>query len=76
MNAVLKRATNLSINADLLREAKALDINLSAEFEKHLTAVVRKDRGEQWLRDNREAIAAYQRMVEKHGIWNEGLREW
>lgn len=76
MNVVLKRPTNLSINADLLREAKALDINLSAEFEKHLTTVVRKVRGEQWLRDNREAIAAYQRMVEKHGIWNEGLREW
>jgi antitoxin CcdA len=76
MNAVPKRATNLSINAELLREAKELDINLSAEFEKHLSGVVRERRAEQWLRENQEAIAAYNRMVEKHGIWNEGVREW
>ncbi|MDZ4811535.1 MAG: type II toxin-antitoxin system CcdA family antitoxin [Pseudomonadota bacterium] len=76
MNAVPKRATNLSINADLLREAKELDINLSAEFEKHLSAVVGQHRAKQWRRDNREAIEAYTRFVEKHGIWNEGTREW
>jgi antitoxin CcdA len=76
MNAVLKRATNLSINANLLREAKALDINLSAEFEKHLTAVVRKVRGEQWLRDNQAAIAAYNQHIERDGLWSDGLRSF
>ena len=58
MNAILKRATNLSVNAELLREAKELDINLSAEFEKHLTAVVGQHRAELWRRDNRAAIEA------------------
>lgn len=76
MNPVPKRATNLSINAELLREAKALDINLSAEFEKHLAEVVRRHRALQWLRDNRGALDAYARMVEKYGVWNEGVREW
>lgn len=76
MSAVPKRATNLSVNAELLREAKELDINLSAEFEKHLNVVVRQHRAEQWRRDNREAIDAYTKFFEKHGIWNEGSRGW
>ncbi len=76
MSAVAKRATNLSINAELLREAKQLDINLSAEFEKHLNVVVRQLRAEQWRRDNREAIDAYTKFFEKYGIWNEGSRGW
>ena len=76
MNAGPKRATNLSINAELLREAKELDINLSAEFEKHLSEIVRQQRAEQWRRDNREAIDAYAKFFEKHGIWNEGSRGW
>jgi len=76
MNAVPKRATNLSINAELLREAKELDINLSAEFEKHLSEVVRQRRAEQWLHNNREAIEAYNRHIERDGLWSDGLRSF
>lgn len=74
MNAVLKKATNLSIRADLLAEAKLMNVNLSAEFEKALTEVVRKKREEHWLAENREAIAAYNRHIERDGLWSDGLR--
>jgi antitoxin CcdA len=74
MAAVPKKATNLSIRSDLLEQARSLDINLSAEFEKHLAEVIRKRRGEQWLRDNREAIEAYNRHIERDGLWSDGLR--
>ena len=37
---VTKKAANLSINADLLREAKALEINLSQAFEAYLAELV------------------------------------
>lgn len=74
MNAVLKKATNLSIRADLLAEAKLMNVNLSAEFEKALTEVVRRKREEQWLAENREAIAAYNRHIERDGLWSDGLR--
>jgi antitoxin CcdA len=47
---------------------------LSQEFEQHLTEVVRKHRAEQWLKDNREAIEAYNRHVERDGLWSDGLR--
>jgi antitoxin CcdA len=75
-NHVVKKATNVSIRSDLLADARALKINLSAEFEKHLADVVRKARGEQWKRDNREAIEAYNRHIAEHGLWNEEFRTW
>jgi len=76
MSSPAKKPTNLSIRTDLLEQARALDINLSSEFEKHLVEVIRRRRGEQWLKDNREAIEAYNRYVEKHGVWSDGLRSF
>ena len=76
MAAVPKKPTNLSIRGDLLEQARALDVNLSSELERRLVEVIRKRRGEQWLAENREAIEAYNRYVEKHGIWSDGLRTW
>jgi len=70
----LKKATNVSIRGDLLEAAKEMKINLSQEFERHLEAVVRKNRAERWLKDNREAIEAYNRHIERDGLWSDGLR--
>ncbi|GAB1408451.1 hypothetical protein MASR1M8_23700 [Thermomonas brevis] len=69
-----KRAANVSINEGLLRDAKALDINLSATLERALEQEVRARRREQWLEDNREAIAAYNARIERDGVWSDGLR--
>ena len=69
-----KRAANLSVNAELLDEAKALDINLSATLEKALEAEVRARMREQWLEENREAIAAYNARVREHGVFSAMFR--
>mgnify|MGYP001018252057 CR=1 FL=1 len=71
-----RKAANLSIRSDLLEEARALDINLSREFEKHLEQVVRERRAEQWKRDNREAIEAYNAFIKEHGVWSDEFRTW
>jgi antitoxin CcdA len=71
-----KRAANLSVNAELLDQAKALEINLSATFEQALEAEVRARRREQWLAENREAIAAYNAHIERDGIFSDGLRSF
>ena len=73
---VLKKPTNVTIRSDLLDAARALKINLSQEFEQHLGEVVRKHRAEQWLKDNHEAIEAYNRHIERHGLWNDEYRTW
>jgi antitoxin CcdA len=70
----LRKATNVSIRTDLLDAAREMKINLSREFEHHLEDVVRKSRAEQWLKDNREAIEAYNRHIERDGLWSDGLR--
>lgn len=72
----LKRPTNVTIRSDLLEAAREFKINLSQEFEQHLAEVVRKRRGEQWKRENREAIEAYNKHIEEHGLWNEEFRTW
>ncbi len=69
-----KKAANLSINADLLQKARELDINLSATLEQALAEVLRARQREQWLAENRNAIAAYNDHVDKHGAYSDGTR--
>ncbi len=73
-NPAPKRATNLSIRADLLAEAKALKINLSQALETHLAELIRARKREQWLGENREAIDAYNQRVEREGVFSDGWR--
>jgi antitoxin CcdA len=62
-----KKPANLSINADLLRQARELKINLSATLEARLEEIVRAERRRRWKEENREAIEAYNAYIEKHG---------
>jgi antitoxin CcdA len=74
MNAVPKKSCNLSINAELLREAKGLGINLSQTLEVQLEKLVREARAKAWAEENRDAIESQNRWIEKHGLWSDGLR--
>lgn len=71
-----KRAANLSVNAELLDQAKALEINLSATLERALEAEVRARKRELWLAENRDAIEAYNERIERDGIFSDGLRSF
>jgi len=71
-----KKATNLSINSDLLRQAKELNINLSQQVEGYLSELVRKAKEQKWLAENADAIAAYNERIEKDGVFSEGLRRF
>ena len=72
--SALKKPANVSVNADLLLKAKSLDINLSATLEAALAAEVKRRRAEQWLKDNKPSLDAYNKFVEKHGVFSDGLR--
>jgi len=71
-----KKATNLSINADLLRQAKELNINLSQTLELHLAELVREARRQQWLAENKIAIEGYNQRIESQGVFSDGLRQF
>lgn len=72
----VKRAANLSVNAELLDEAKALDINLSATLELALAEEVSARRRERWLAENRGAIAEYNARIERDGVFSDGQRSF
>jgi antitoxin CcdA len=71
-----KKATNLSINSDLLRKARALDINLSATLERALAEALKMRERERWLAANKAAMAAYNETVEREGVFSDGLRSF
>ena len=71
-----KRATNLSINSDLLQKAKSYNINLSKNFEIYLNNLVRKSESEEWKEENLEAIEAYNDRVKKQGVFSDGQRSF
>ena len=71
-----RRATNVSISGELLDEARALEINLSATLERALEAEVRVRRRKLWLEENQEAMAAYNARVERDGVFSDGLRSF
>ncbi len=74
--AAPRKATNLSINSDLLRLARELGVNLSRELEHRLEEIVAEERRRRWLAENEEAIAAYNDHIEQSGVFSEGLRRF
>lgn len=74
--AAPRKATNLTVNSDLLAQAKELGINLSAVLERSLAEEVKKRRAELWLQQNREAIAEYNAEILKSGTFSDGLRSF
>ena len=71
-----KRATNLTIDPVLLDEARALNINLSATFERSLREAVRKQKASEWLDKNRAAIQSSNDWVTQHGLPLEKYRQF
>lgn len=69
-----KKPANLSINSDLLKKAKDLDINLSSALEQALTIQLKEKQAQLWLEQHKAAIAAYNQAVEDEGVFSDGLR--
>ena len=71
-----KKSANLSINADLLQQAKQLKINLSQALEQHLAEIVRQAQRDRWLAENKSALDEYNRRIEMRGTFSDGLRRF
>ncbi len=71
-----KKAANLTVRADLLDEARARKINLSQTLETALAAEIKKRREAEWLEQNKAAIEAYGRHVERHGLFSDNFRSF
>lgn len=63
-----RKATNVSLGADLLAEAKALRINISQAAEAGLAQAVAARRAELWLQANLDALESSNDYVARHGL--------
>src|SRR5262245_33014978 len=71
-----KRPVNVTIDENVLAEAKGLGLNLSQVLEEELRRRVRDEKTRRWQEENREAIEAHNRFIEKHGFWSAKYRSW
>ena len=71
-----KKPANLSVDGTLLEDAKRMKINLSQVFEAGLNAAICQRRREDWLKNNRAALDAYNEHIEADGVFSDGLRSF
>lgn len=71
-----KKPTNLSINSDLLRQAKEHHINLSQTLELRLEELLREEKQRKWQVENQEAVEEYNKRIETRGVFSDGLRQF
>ena len=74
--AAPRKATNVTVNTDLLRQAREAGLNLSGLLEERLVEALRERRSEQWLAENGEGIADYNDRVRQTGVFSDGLRRF
>jgi antitoxin CcdA len=70
------RAASLPPDEKLVAEARQLELNASRIVEDRLRKVVTDERARRWLEENRAGFEAFERFVEKNGIFGEDERAW
>jgi len=71
-----KRAVNVTVDEDVLADARELRLNLSQILEDELRRRVTEEKTRRWQEEHREAIEAHNRFVDKHGIFGAKSRSW
>ena len=66
--SLTRRAANLSIDAALLDEARALGINLSGAAQDGIRSAISTEKARRWKEENAEAIRSSNEYVEKNGL--------
>lgn len=73
-HAAPKKPTNVSINSELLAKARSLKLNLSATLENALADEVRRAERDQWLKKNKKAIDASNKLAGKSGLFSDSYK--
>ena len=76
MEGTARQPVNVSVSRELLADARAFDINLSATLEDALVERVRQLRREKWISSNRKAIDAYNEEVATTGSFGDAVRRF
>ena len=71
-----KKAVNVTLDAELVAEAKEFGTNLSQVLDTAVRQAHREKRWAKWREDNREATESINAYVKKHGLWSKKYRVW
>lgn len=66
--SAIRRATNVSLDSELLSQAKALEVNISRACERGLALEVAAATEKRWLEENGPALEAANAHVEARGL--------
>lgn len=76
MTTTARRRTNITVEADLLDEARDLGLNVSAIARAALAAEVAKAREQAWQDENRAAFASVNDWIRDNGVPLDGYRRF
>lgn len=62
-----RRVVRLAIRSDLLREAKALNLDVSRAAEAGIEPAIKKAKEDAWLAQNKDAIDAHNARIDAQG---------
>ncbi|CDN56682.1 Post-segregation antitoxin (Ccd killing mechanism protein) encoded by the F plasmid [Neorhizobium galegae bv. officinalis bv. officinalis str. HAMBI 1141] len=68
MSQSAQKAANLSLDSNLVSEARELKINVSRAAEEGITKAIKAERERLWRLENAEAIRLENEYIEKHGL--------
>ncbi len=64
----LKKMIHLTLNPQVLAEAKKLGINISKACDAFLESLVRQEKERLWKMENADFIASYNKTIEDEGL--------
>jgi antitoxin CcdA len=68
MSANVRRATNLSIDAEVLEKARDLKINVSRAAEDGVRRAILREEAKRWAEENADVIRSTNEYISKHGL--------
>ena len=71
-----KRAANVSVDAEILKVAKEMKLNISAPARTPLRKATEPERIRRWQKEHRASLDSYDALIERAGVFGEEWREW
>lgn len=68
MSNAARRAANLSIDGELMDEAKAMKINLSRAAEVGIARAVAAEKARRWSEENADVVRGTNEYIARHGL--------
>jgi antitoxin CcdA len=71
-----KRAVNVSVDAEILKVAKEMGVNISQVLDDALRKLTEDERVRRWQIENKKATESYNAYIERNGVAGEELLDF